>query len=64
MRVGLYARVSTKDQTPDPQLDALRQYAQARSLEVQCAYVLHQADRTTATPSEAEIVSNCEDHGL
>ena len=39
MRVGLYARVSTKDQTPDPQLDALRQYAQARSLEVQGEYV-------------------------
>ena len=41
MRVGLYARVSTKDQTPDPQLDALRQYAQARSLEVQGEYVDH-----------------------
>ena len=41
MRVGLYARVSTKEQTPDPQLDVLRQYAQARSLEVQGVYVDH-----------------------
>ena len=33
--------VSTKEQTPDPQLDVLRQYAQARSLEVQGEYVDH-----------------------
>lgn len=30
VRVAIYARVSTSDQTLDPQLDALRQYAQAR----------------------------------
>ncbi len=33
-RVALYARVSTAEQTVDPQLDALREYARARGLEV------------------------------
>ncbi len=32
-RVALYARVSTSEQTVDPQLDALREYARARGLE-------------------------------
>ena len=34
MRVALYARVSTDEQTVAPQLDALREYARARGLEV------------------------------
>jgi len=34
MRVALYARVSTSDQTVAPQLDSLRAYAAARGLEV------------------------------
>lgn len=34
MRVALYARVSTTDQTVEPQLDVLRGYADARRLEV------------------------------
>lgn len=33
MRIALYARVSTGEQTPAPQLDALRAYASARGLE-------------------------------
>ncbi len=33
-RAALYARVSTSEQTVDPQLDALREYARARGLEV------------------------------
>ena len=33
-RAALYARVSTAEQTVDPQLDALREYARARGLEV------------------------------
>ncbi len=32
-RVALYARVSTDEQTAEPQLDALRRYATARGLE-------------------------------
>ena len=38
MRVGLYIRVSTSDQKPDSQLLALRDYAQARGLEVVAEY--------------------------
>jgi DNA invertase Pin-like site-specific DNA recombinase len=34
MRVALYARVSTRDQDPEPQVHALRAYATARRLEV------------------------------
>jgi DNA invertase Pin-like site-specific DNA recombinase len=33
MRVGLYCRVSTSDQTLDPQLDVLRRYVKARGWE-------------------------------
>ena len=39
MRVALYARVSTDDQTVAPQLDALREYAHARRLEVVDEYL-------------------------
>ena len=41
MRVALYARVSTCDQTVDPQLDALHAYAVARNLEVAGEFVDH-----------------------
>ena len=34
MRVALYARVSTSEQTVEPQTHALRAYAEARGLEV------------------------------
>jgi hypothetical protein len=38
-RVAFYARVSTTEQTPEPQLFAVRQYAAARGLEVSQEYV-------------------------
>lgn len=38
-RVALYARVSTAEQTVEPQLHALRQYAAARGLEVVAEHV-------------------------
>ena len=41
MRVALYARVSTCDQTVDPQLDALQAYALARRLDVVGEFVDH-----------------------
>ncbi len=41
MRVALYARVSTSDQTTAPQLDALHSYAEARRLEVVEEYIDH-----------------------
>jgi DNA invertase Pin-like site-specific DNA recombinase len=40
-RIALYARVSTTEQTPEPQLHALREYATARGLEVIHEYVDH-----------------------
>ena len=39
-RIALYARVSTGEQTPDPQLDALREYAERRGFEA-VEYVDH-----------------------
>ncbi len=41
MRVALYARVSTSDQTVAPQLDALRSYAVARDMDVVEEYIDH-----------------------
>jgi len=40
-RVAIYARVSTQDQTTDPQLHALQQYAADRGLGVVDRYVDH-----------------------
>ena len=47
MRCALYARVSTrdKDQTPETQLVALRQYVETHGLTVQAEYV----DQASAT---------------
>lgn len=39
MDVALYARVSTGDQTVDPQLDVLRDYAQRREMHVHAEYI-------------------------
>jgi len=40
-RIALYARVSTTDQRPEVQLDALRSYAEARGFEITGEYVDH-----------------------
>jgi DNA invertase Pin-like site-specific DNA recombinase len=40
-RIALYARVSTAEQHPEAQLAALREYAEARGLEVAQEYVDH-----------------------
>jgi DNA invertase Pin-like site-specific DNA recombinase len=40
-RIALYARVSTTDQRPEVQLNALREYAAARGLEVVQEFVDH-----------------------
>ena len=39
MRLAIYARVSTADQTVHPQLDALRDYAHARGIEITKEYM-------------------------
>ncbi len=41
MRVAVYARVSTTDQSVDAQLDTLRGYAAARRLDVVEEYIDH-----------------------
>jgi len=41
MRVALYARVSTDDQTVAPQIDVLREYSRARGLEVVDEFIDH-----------------------
>ena len=41
MRVALYARVSTRKQSVEPQLDTLRTYATARHLDVVEEYIDH-----------------------
>jgi DNA invertase Pin-like site-specific DNA recombinase len=40
-RIGIYARVSTSEQHTEPQLHALRGYAEARGLEIAAEYVDH-----------------------
>ncbi len=41
MRVAIYCRVSTDEQTVAPQLDSLRDYASARSLEIVDEFIDH-----------------------
>lgn len=41
MRIAIYSRVSTTEQTVEPQLFALRGYAETRRLEVAETYVDH-----------------------
>ena len=41
MRVALYGRVSTREQSVDPQLDTLRNYMVARGLDVVEEYIDH-----------------------
>jgi hypothetical protein len=40
-RVAIHARVSTSEQHTEPQLHALRAYAEARALEIAAKYVDH-----------------------
>lgn len=50
MKVGLYARVSTKDQTTDNQIIRLREYCQSRGYEVVGEYVDVASGKLTHRP--------------
>lgn len=53
-RAAIYARVSTADQSPQMQLDALREYAQRRGLEIIAEYVDHGVSGTKARRPELD----------
>lgn len=53
-RAAIYARVSTADQSPQMQLDALREYAQRRGLEVVAEYCDHGVSGTKARRPELD----------
>jgi len=54
LRVGLYARVSTRDQNPALQLDELRQVALQRGWEVEGEYVDHGISGSTTKRPELD----------
>lgn len=58
IRLALYARVSTNDQKADLQLDALRQYGQARGLEVHREYVDHESGAKESRPALNEMLAD------
>jgi DNA invertase Pin-like site-specific DNA recombinase len=53
-RVALYARVSTREQSPDLQLDALRALAAQRGWEIAGAYIDHGVSGTKAKRPELD----------
>lgn len=53
-RCAIYARVSTHDQSPQMQLDALREYATRRGLEIVAEHVDHGVSGTKARRPELD----------
>ncbi|MFA4971618.1 MAG: recombinase family protein [bacterium] len=58
MKIAIYCRVSTEDQKADLQLDALRQYAKARGLEVHKEYVDHISGAKESRPALDEMLAD------
>jgi len=58
MKVAIYCRVSTDDQKADLQLDALRQYAEARRLTVYREYVDHISGAEASRPALNELLAD------
>ncbi len=58
MKVAIYARVSTDDQKADLQIDALRQYAEARGLVVYREYVDKISGAKTSRPALDEMLAD------
>lgn len=57
-KVALYARVSTDDQKADLQLDALRQYAQARGVEISGEYIDHISGAKESRPALNQLFAD------
>lgn len=57
-RIAIYARVSTDDQTADLQLDALRQYAEARGFTIYREYVDQISGTKTSRPALDEMLAD------
>ena len=58
MKIAIYCRVSTDDQKADLQLDALRQYANARGLQIHREYVDHISGAKTSRPALDELLDD------
>ena len=58
MKLAIYARVSTEDQKVDLQLDALRQYAEARQLVIFKEYVDHISGAKDSRPALNEMLAD------
>ena len=57
-RIAIYARVSTDDQKADLQLDALRQYAEARGLTIYKEYIDQISGAKTSRPALDEMLAD------
>lgn len=57
-RIAIYARVSTDDQKADLQLDALRQYAEARGFTIYREYVDQISGTKTSRPALDEMLAD------
>lgn len=58
MRIAIYCRVSTDDQRADLQLDALRQYAEARGLQIYREYIDHISGAKVSRPALDEMIGD------
>jgi len=58
MKIALYCRVSTEDQKVDLQLDALRQYSEARQQTVFKEYIDHISGAKDSRPALNEMLAD------
>lgn len=56
-KLALYARVSTDDQKADLQIDALRQYAQVRGIEIAGEYIDHISGSKESRPALNQMLA-------
>jgi DNA invertase Pin-like site-specific DNA recombinase len=58
LKIALYVRVSTEDQKVDLQLDALRQYAESRNIEIFKEYIDHISGSKSSRPALDELMAD------